>query len=114
MPITEELKNIKNLESVGFTHEQAETLADVIEQSHTQSQESLKDFIRNEINGLHLEINTFHNETKNEINTLHLEIKNEIKDLEVRLMTSQKDLLIKLFGIIVGTVGLAVTILKLF
>lgn len=96
MPITKELKNIKKFESAGFSHEQAETLADVIEESHTDSHESLKEFIRNENNNI------------------RIEIKSEIKDLELRLMASQKDLLIKLFGIIVGTVGLAVTILKLF
>lgn len=37
MPITKELKNIKNFESSRFTHEQAETLADVIEESHADS-----------------------------------------------------------------------------
>ena len=49
MPITKELKNIKKFEAAGFTHEQAETLTDVIEESHVDSQESLKDFIRNEL-----------------------------------------------------------------
>ncbi|MGR3317138.1 MAG: hypothetical protein ACUZ8O_01480 [Candidatus Anammoxibacter sp.] len=53
------------------------------------AQENLKDFIRNEL-------------------------EKQIGALEVRLMVSQKDLLIKIFGIIVGTVGIAVTILKLF
>jgi hypothetical protein len=36
------------------------------------------------------------------------------KDLEIRMMASQKDLLIKIFGIIVGSLTIAVTILKLF
>ncbi len=85
MPITKELKNLKKFESAGFTHDQAETLADVIEESHVDSHESLKEFIRNEFNNQRAEI-----------------------------ANSQKDLLIKLFGIIVGTVGIAVTILKLF
>ena len=89
MPITRELDNLKKLESVGFSHEQAETLADVIEKSHVDSQESLKEFIHNELC-------------------------KEIGVLEVCIMTSQKDLLIKIFGIVVGTVGIAVTILKLF
>lgn len=29
MPITEELKNVKKFESVGFSHEQSEALADI-------------------------------------------------------------------------------------
>lgn len=97
MPITSELDNLKKLESVGFSparqmaggHEQAETLADVIEKSHIDSQESLKDFIHNENTNLDLRIN----ET---------------------ISRGPKDMLIKIFGIIVGTVGVAVTILKLF
>lgn len=89
MPITEELKNVKKLESVGFSHEQAETLTDIIEQAQVAGQEDLKEFIRNELD-------------------------KQISKLETRLMTSQKDLLIKIFSIIVGTVGIAVTILKLF
>lgn len=96
MPITRELDNLKKLESVGFSHEQAETLADVIEKSHVDSQESLKEFIHNENNNLEIKIDS------------------RISSLEARLMASQKDMLIKIFGIVVGTVGMAVTILKLF
>ena len=96
MPITEELKNVKKFGSVGFSHEQSEALADVIEQSHAQSHESLKEFIRNELE----------KQTK--------DFDANLSALETRLMVSQKDLLIKIFGIIVGTVGIAVTILKLF
>jgi hypothetical protein len=66
-----------------------QTLADVIEKSHIDSQESLKDFIHNENTNLDLRIN----ET---------------------ISRGLKDMLIKIFGIIVGTVGVAVTILKLF
>ncbi len=33
MPITEELNNLKKIESVGLTHEQSEALADVIEKA---------------------------------------------------------------------------------
>lgn len=96
MPITRELDNLKKLESVGFSHEQAETLADVIEKSHVDSQESLKEFIHNEISGLRSEMKSLRSDIICEMN----------KEL--------KDLLIKIFGIIVGTVGIAVTILKLF
>ncbi|MGR3177868.1 MAG: hypothetical protein ACUZ8E_07400 [Candidatus Anammoxibacter sp.] len=56
MPITKELKNVKKYESAGFTHEQAETLAETIEESHVDSQESLKDFIRNELVALRYDL----------------------------------------------------------
>lgn len=125
MPITRELDNLKKLESVGFSHEQAETLADVIEKSHVDSQESLKEFIHNEISGLRSElgneISSLHSELGNEINSLrsemkilHSEMKNLRSDIICEMNKELKDLLIKIFGIIVGTVGIAVTILKLF
>ena len=49
MPITKELNNIRKLEAVGFPHEQAEALTDIIEQSHIDSQQGLKEFIHSEI-----------------------------------------------------------------
>lgn len=49
MPITEELKNVKKFESVGFTHEQAEAMAESLEEAQVSGQESLKDFIRSEL-----------------------------------------------------------------
>ncbi len=33
MPITEELENVKKFESVGFSHEQAEALAESLEKA---------------------------------------------------------------------------------
>ncbi|MCR4289050.1 MAG: hypothetical protein NUV86_02165 [Candidatus Scalindua sp.] len=89
MPITRELENSEKFESAGFNHEQAKTLADVIEKSHVDRQETLKEFIHNE-------------NTKLELN------------IKATISKELKDLLIKIFGIIVGTIGIAVTILKLF
>ena len=125
MPITKELKNVKKYESAGFTHEQAETLAETIEESHVDSQESLKDFIRNELKGISNELDakltSISNELDAKITGISNELEKQTKDfdaklsaLETRLMISQKDLLVKIFAIIVGTVGVAVTILKLF
>jgi hypothetical protein len=114
MPLTSELDNLKKLESAGFSHEQAETLADVIEKSHVDSQESLKEFIRNENtrleNKLGNRINGLDDKLSNRINGLD----KEISSLRVEISRELKDLLIKIFGIVVGTVGIAVTILKLF
>ncbi|MCP4270488.1 MAG: hypothetical protein GY781_00770 [Gammaproteobacteria bacterium] len=125
MSITSELDNLKKLESVGFSHEQAETLTDVIEKSHVDSQENLKEFIRNENakleNKLSDKINSLDNKLSTKINDLDDKLSNrmngldkEISSLRVEISRELKDLLIKIFGIVVGTVGLAVTILKLF
>lgn len=88
MPITKELSNIKKLEAVGFPHEQAEALADIIEQSHIDGQQSLKEFIRSEL-------------------------KLSMSEMEARLRASQSDLLIKYSAIVAGFITMALTIAKL-
>ncbi len=67
------------------------------------------------------QINDLDNKFSKQINDLDNRIGRQINDLnskistlEVSLIAAQRDLLIKMFGIIVGTVGVAVTILKLF
>ncbi len=103
MPITEELTNLKKLESVGFTHEQSEVLADVIEKAQVSGQESLKEYIHNELK-----------ELRGEFRDLESRLLSSQKDLEILMVTSQKDMLIKIFGIIVGSLTVGITILKLF
>ena len=150
MPITKELKNIKTFESAGFTHEQAESLTDVIEESHADSQESLKEFISNEfekqtkdfdlkLGGLDNKLGGLDNKLSQQISNLEVnmattrkdlsqqisnlevnmatsqkDLSQQINDLAVNMAISQKDLLVKIFAIIVGTVGVAVTIIKVF
>ncbi len=95
MPITKELSNIKKLEAVGFPHEQAEVPANIIEQSHVDGQQSLKEFIRNE-----LKLSTS-------------ELRSSMSEMEARLMASQSDLLIKYSAIVAGFITMALAIAKL-
>lgn len=96
MPITEELKNIKKLESVDFTHEQAETMTEIIEDAQLAGYENLKDFISNENEKL-----------RNEIKLVKAELKTDIAE-------TSKDLLFKISAFVTAVVGLAVAIIKLF
>ena len=89
-----------NLNPSALTINRRRAITKIVEQSHVDSHESLKEFICSELDS--------------KINGLRNDLMSEIKDLKVYIAESQKDLLIKLFGIIVGTVGLAVAILKLF
>jgi protein subunit release factor A len=107
MPITRELENIEELEAVNFNHEQAKTLAKIIESSHADSHESLKEFIR-------AENKTIRSELKQEIAGLRSELKQDTKDLEIRMAYAQKDLLLKIFAIITGTSAMLFAALKLF
>ncbi len=83
MPIT------KELDAVDFDHNQAKAITKIIEQAQTDSHESLKEFIRNEINGLDINIDS-------------------------KLSNLKADLLIKIFAIIFGTSGMLFAMLKLF
>ena len=85
MPITKELENIRKFESVGFTHEQAETLVETLEQSHVDGQQDLKEFINDKID-----------------------------KLELRIKASHTDLLMKIFAIIVGCTSIAIAISKVW
>ncbi len=118
MPITRELENIEELEAVNFNHEQAKTLAKIIESSHADSHESLKEFIRAENktirSELKQEIAGLRSELKQEIVGLRSELKQDTKDLEIRMAYAQKDLLLKIFAIITGTSAMLFAALKLF
>ena len=101
MPITKELDNIRKLESVGFSHQQAETLADVIEKSHVDSQQSLKD--------------SFHT-LENRMNTLEKKIDSVLSvtnNIDLHIKAGQADLLLKIFAIAAGCTSIAVAVSKL-
>ncbi len=101
MPITKELENIRKFESVGFTHEQAESLADVIEQSHVNGQQSLKD--------------SFHT-LENRMNTLEKKIDSVLdvtNNIDLHIKAGQADLLLKIFAIAAGCTSIAVAVSKL-
>ncbi|MBI5307210.1 MAG: hypothetical protein HZB37_02430 [Planctomycetes bacterium] len=93
MPITKELENLRKFESVGFTHEQSEVLTDVIEQSHVNGQQSLKDFINDKLE------------------ELRKDVRNEITSSELRIRASHTDLLVKILAIAAGctTIGIAIS-----
>ncbi len=93
MPIAKELENLRKFESVGFTHEQSEVLTDVIEQSHVNGQQSLKDFINDKLE------------------ELRKDVRNEITSSELRIRASHTDLLVKILAIAAGctTIGIAIS-----
>lgn len=124
MPITKELDNIRKFESVGFTHEQAETLTDVIEQSHVDGQQSLKESIHKDFDDfrkeVRKEIDDFCKEIRNEIGAVRKEMGDfrkdvsiEINTLELRIKASYTDLLVKIFGIVAGCTTIAISVAKL-
>ncbi|UJS17859.1 MAG: hypothetical protein L3J17_02075 [Candidatus Jettenia sp.] len=110
MPITKELENIRKFESVGFTHEQAEILAEALEQSHIDGQQSLKDFITTQFKEIDVKFKNLHSELDNKFK----DVRNEINSLELRIKASHTDLLMKIFGIVVGCTSIAIAISKVW
>jgi hypothetical protein len=53
---------------VGFDHKQAMAITKIVEQSHVDSQETLKDFIRSELDS---KINGLRNDLNSKINDLN-------------------------------------------
>ena len=86
-------------------------MAKIIECSHADSHESLKEFIRAENKSL---VETIRSEFKQEITGLWSEFKEDIKNLEIRMAYAQKDLLLKIFAIISGTSAMLFAAIKLF
>ena len=117
MPITKELENIRKFESVGFSHEQAEILADVIEQSHVNGHQSLKDFINDKFKEVGIEFKDLRSDIQNRFKEVEIEFKevrSEIKTSELQMKASHTDLLMKIFAIIVGCTSIAIAISKVW
>jgi len=77
MPIKEELKNIKKLESVGFHHEQAEALTGIIEEAQLSGHESLKEFIHNELKDVRNDFNAKFEKMNNDLNAKFEKMNND-------------------------------------
>ncbi|MCR4291395.1 MAG: hypothetical protein NUV76_00810 [Candidatus Kuenenia sp.] len=116
MPITKELSNIRKLEAVGFPHEQAEVLTDIIEESHVDGQQSLKDFIgkmHEDTNRQFDEINKRFDGVNKQFDEFRKEMHTEMTTLEWRIKASHSDLLMKIFAIVAGCTSIAVAVAKI-
>lgn len=107
MPITKELKNVKKYETVGFTHEQAETLAETIEESHVDSHESLKEFIQRTIKDSE-------NSLRGEIKEFRSDINTKIADSYTKIAELKYDLLLRVIIVVSTATGLLFAAIKLF
>ena len=88
MPITNALENAKRLESLGFSHEQAQGLSEIVEQAAQVSQPDLNEFVTKDY--------------------LHA----ELKALEASLLRELRTQMLWFFTMLVGLLGLTIAILK--
>lgn len=96
MPITSELHNTRRLRDAGFSQEQAEILAELLEDSQQQGFEKFAEVLTLELGKVRHELN------------------GEIKDLRAEMHASMKDLAVKLMTLVVAVVTVAVAVIKLF
>lgn len=111
MPITKELENMRKFESVGFTHEQAETLTDVIEQSHVNGQENLKELIERKFEGIDRKFEGVDKKFEG-IDRKFENMHHEIVNLELRIKASHTDLLMKFFAIVAGCISIGIAVAR--
>lgn len=101
---------------VGFPHEQAEVLTDIIEESHVDGQQSLKDFIgkmHEDTNRQFDEINKRFDAVNKQFDEFRKEMHTEMTTLEWRIKASHSDLLMKIFAIVAGCTSIAVAVAKI-
>jgi len=94
-------KVLRKFESVGFTHEQAEMLAETLEQSHVDGQKSLKDslhMLENRMSGIEKKLDKVINVTDH---------------IDLHIKAGQSDLLLKIFAIAAGCTSIPVVVSKL-
>lgn len=98
MPITDSLENARRLEAMGFTHEQAHGLAEMLEQSSGAARADLA--------------------TRDDLHVIATELRAEIRSAEERLRAElHRELRMQMlwfFTMLVGVVGIAVAVIKLF
>ncbi|MBI3993626.1 MAG: hypothetical protein HY342_10150 [Candidatus Lambdaproteobacteria bacterium] len=91
MPITNALENARRLESLGFTHEQAQGLSEIVEQAALASQ---PDFSKPQVQ---LDMQT---------------LRSEMRAMGDRLVWEIRTQTLSVFTMLVGLLGLTIAILK--
>jgi flagellar biosynthesis/type III secretory pathway protein FliH len=101
-PITSERENIQILRESGFTQQQAEAVALVVERAIQQGFEKFAEVLQRELSAI-----------RNEMTQMRNELRIEIRDVRNDLQKSITELSWKIFAIVVGVAAVAVAIIKL-
>lgn len=107
MPITSELHNVQKLRDVGFTQQQAETLATVIESAQQQGFEKFAAVLEQGLVGVRNDLAAGLASVRNEMALLE-------SRLETRIESSLRDQTFKMIAVFVALLSVAVAVIKLF
>jgi hypothetical protein len=109
MPITSELENTRRLKAVGFTDEQAETLAEVIEGAQKQGFERFAEVLERGLGEIRHEMAEMELRLEAKLSTME----GKVESVRSELHSSLRDQFAKVVMIIIGALGVAVALIKL-
>jgi hypothetical protein len=114
MPITQERQTMQDLRSAGFSQQQAEVLAAKLEATAQATQQDLKDFIREQMGALDRKLDAIEEKLEGKLSALEGRINVRFAGQEARFEHSLRMQMATILTAIIGVVGLAVAIIKLF
>lgn len=113
-PITTERQNIQLLRDSGFTQQQAEAVATVVENAIQSGFEKFSEVLSRELGAIRNEISALRSEVRAEIAEVRSELRIEIRDSRVDIQKSLNDQAWKIVASVTAIVGIGVAIIKLF
>ena len=121
MPITNGLENSRKLRETGFTQQQAEVLAEIIEHAQQQGFDRFSEILERGLtqvsNGIALlgsRVESRLEALESRFEALESRVDSKIEGLRAELHSSLRDQLLKFVTILVAVVSLAVAVIKLF
>lgn len=121
MPITNGLENSRKLRETGFTQQQAEVPAEIIEHAQQQGFDRFSEILErglarvsNEIALLASRVGNRLEALEGRFEALESRVDSKIEGLRAELHSSLRDQLLKFVTILVAVVSLAVAVIKLF
>ena len=116
-PITTERQNIQLLRESGFTQQQAEAVATVVENAIQSGFDKFSEVLTRELGATRSELKTemaaLRSELKTEIAAVRSELKVEIRDSRVDVQKSITEQIWKILAIVVGVATISLAVLKL-
>ncbi len=117
MPITNGLENSRKLRETGFTQQQAEVPAEIIEHAQQQGFDRFSEILERGLARVSNEIALLASRfeaLEGRFDALESRMDSKIEGLRAELHSSLRDQLLKFVTILVAVVSLAVAVIKLF
>ena len=105
-PITTERQNIQLLRESGFTQQQAEAVATVVENAIQSGFDKFSEVLTRELGAIRSEL-------REAVNSLRSELRIEIRDSRIEIQKSITEQIWKILAIVVGVATISLAVLKL-